>query len=228
MRHPALALAPLVLVALTSCKKEEITTYKVPKEQAPATAAAKMPDDHVHAGVAKGPSTTSEPASPASAAPAATAGDRSAMANTPVATASGHALAWKGPASWQEKPASGMRKGTFTIAEGGATAELAITAFPGDVGGEVANVNRWRSQIQLAPLSPDEAVKSIQRLEANGLKIGVVEIAGSGAGATRVLGAMVPHDGSTWFFKLTGPDALVAKHKPAFMEFVKTIRPAGN
>lgn len=228
MRRISLAFASLALLALTSCQKEEITSYKVPKEQA-APAVARMPDDHVHAGAKAGaqqPSTNNgkmaQASTPASPAPAG----GSAMANTPVATASGSALAWKGPSHWQEKPAGGMRKGTFTIADGGATAELAITAFPGDVGGETANVNRWRNQVQLPPLSDADAAKSIQRLEANGLKIGVVELVSTGATPRRVLAAMVPHGGSTWFFKLDGPDALVAKEKPAFLEFVKTIRPA--
>lgn len=215
MRRVLFASVALVSVSFSGCRKEEVAYYKVPKEPAPAAApAAKgtMPNDETHAGVAQ--------------RAGGTAAGRG-MADTPVATATGGGLVWRGPAHWQEKPASGMRKGTFTIAgDGGVTAELAITAFPGDVGGEVANVNRWRGQIQLPPLSPDEATRSIERIEANGLKIGVVEMAGAGENATRVLGAMVPHGGATWFFKLTGPDALVAKEKPAFMEFVRTIKPA--
>jgi hypothetical protein len=121
-----------------------------------------------------------------------------------------------------------MRKGTFTIpGDGGATAELAITAFPGDVGGDVANVNRWRGQLQLTPQSPEEVLGSIQRFEANGLKIGFVEMANpAGSSPTRVLGGIVPYEGSTWFFKVTGPDALVAREKAAFMAFLKTIKPA--
>jgi hypothetical protein len=221
MSRLPLVAASLVVLSFSGCKKEEVTSYRVPKEQAPAPAVAanaNMPQDAVHAGVAKNAS---------GAAQAAPATGGSAMANTPVATASGAGLTWKGPAHWTDKGASGMRKGTFTITgDGGATAELAITAFPGDVGGEVANVNRWRGQIQLPPLSPDEATKSIQRVEANGQKFGIVDIAGSGASPVRVLGAWVSHQGSTWFFKLTGPDALVTKEKPAFLEFVKTIMPA--
>jgi hypothetical protein len=223
MRPLPVFAAVAALFTLTSCQKEEITSYQVPKEKAPVSG---MPNDHVHAAANAGGGAAPAPAAAPAPGGAAPAGDRAAMANTPVATTSGNALAWKGPASWQEKPASGMRKGTFTIADGGATAEMAITAFPGDVGGEAANVNRWRGQIQLPPLAPDEAAKSIQRLEANGLRIGVVEIVATGANPKRVLSAMVPHAGSTWFFKLEGPDALVAKEKAAFLEFVKTIRPA--
>lgn len=213
MRFAFTALVSVALLPFSGCRKEEVTSYQVPKEQAPASG---MPADHNHAGVAKGPAAAAAPAS-----------DGTTMANTPVATASGNALTWKGPAHWQDKGGSGMRKGTFTIAgEGGATAEMAITAFPGDVGGEVANVNRWRGQIQLPPQSPEEVGRSVQRLEQNGLKIGWVEMVGPGGSATRLLGAMVPHGGATWFFKLTGPDALVAKEKGAFLEFLKTIAPA--
>jgi hypothetical protein len=214
MMRCALAVTVAVAVVfLASCKKEEITTYKIPKEQAPAST---MPKDHNHANVAQGAG--SPPAGGPMSGGAASGSN--AMANTPVATASGSGLTWKGPSHWQEKPASGMRKGTFTIAgDGGATAELAITAFPGDVGGEAANVNRWRGQLSLPPLAPDEAVRSIERIDANGLKIGVVEMAASGGTARRVLAAMVSHAGSMWFFKLDGPDALVTKEKAAFREF---------
>lgn len=215
------------LVLLAGCKKEEITTYKVPKEQEPKPTAATgaMPNDAVHAGVGKSAAASGDPAAPAAS------GGGSSMANTPVATAAGNALTWTGPAHWQDKGASGMRKGTFTISgEGGASGELAITAFPGDVGGEVANVNRWRGQVNLPPQSPEEVAKAVERLEANGLKIGVVDMTGKDQAGkpSRLLGAMVPHGGATWFFKLTGPDALLAKEKGAFMEFLKTIKPAGK
>lgn len=149
------------------------------------------------------------------------------MASTPVATSAGASLAWTAPASWQSKPGSAMRKATFVITgEAGATAELAVTAFPGDVGGEVANLNRWRGQLQLAPQSPSDAAAAITRVQANGLTIGVVEMVGTGATPVRLIGAMVPFDGATWFFKLTGPDALVAAQKQAFLDFARSIRPA--
>ena len=68
--------------------------------------------------------------------------------------------------------------------------------------------------------------RRITRVQANGLAIGVVEMVGTGAAPVRLIGAMVPFDGATWFFKLTGPDALVAGQKQAFLEFARSIRPA--
>jgi hypothetical protein len=120
-----------------------------------------------------------------------------------------------------------MRKATFGIAgTGGATAELAVTAFPGDVGGDLANVNRWRGQIGLPPIEAGQLPAALERFEANGLKIAVADIvATTGTPPVRVLGGIVPHGGQTWFFKLTGPDPLVAQEKPAFLEFLRTVKP---
>jgi hypothetical protein len=123
-----------------------------------------------------------------------------------------------------------MRKGSFAITGDGGEADLSITAFPGDVGGDLANLNRWRGQIQLPPVSQAEFEASAQRIERNGLRITVVDLAGTGANAQRILGAMIPHGGATWFVKLMGPDATVAKEKAAFTAFLDTLKaaPAGK
>lgn len=204
------SLTPLVLSAallLVACRRGEITTYRIPKEKDAAMPAA-IADN-------------------SAPAPAATPTAGGNMAATPVATAAGSGLTWTAPASWQAKPGSAMRKGSYAVGEGDAVADLSITAFPGDVGGETANVNRWRGQVSLAPLADAEAAATVTRINANGLAIGVVDFAGTGAGAQRILGAMVPFDGATWFFKLMGPDAVVGKAREDFLAFVKTIKPAG-
>lgn len=212
----ALILVPL---AFAACRDQKVTSYRIPKEkEADASAAAAAA--HASAGV--------NPGSASTAAPAGSSNPTGDMANTAVATASGAALTWTAPSHWQSKAGSAMRKATFTMAgEGGANAELAVTAFPGDVGGEVANVNRWRGQIQLPPLGEPEVAGAITRLEANGLKIAFVDMVNTAAATpTRMLGAWVPYQGSTWFFKLTGPDALVAREKAAFVQFLNTVKPA--
>jgi hypothetical protein len=146
------------------------------------------------------------------------------MAATPVATAQGAGLVWTAPATWRAKAGSAMRKGTYMIGDTGAEAELSITAFPGDVGGEVANVNRWRGQVSLPALPEAEVAGSVTRLSANGLAITIVDCAG--ANSQHLLGAIVPFQGATWFFKMMGPDAAVTKARADFVEFVKTLKAA--
>lgn len=197
---------PLVLAGLllaSGCRDPKITTYRIPKEKDPAPPAA------------------------ASAAPAASPG--ATMANTPVTTADGPGLTWTAPAHWTAKPASAMRKGSYAIAgDAGAAADLSITAFPGDVGGDLANVNRWRSQIQLPPIAAAELATTTSHLDYNGLHLTYVDLTSTSATAPqRVLGAIIPHGEATWFFKLTGPAPLIAREQTAFADFLKTIRPAG-
>ena len=149
------------------------------------------------------------------------------MASTSVATASGPGLTWTAPSHWKQKPGSAMRKGSFAITGEGGEADLSITAFPGSVGGDFANLNRWREQLGLSPVTQAEFEAAAQRIEKNGLRMTVVDLAGTGSGAKRILGAMIPHGDATWFVKLMGPDALVAKEKSAFLAFLETVKPAG-
>lgn len=148
------------------------------------------------------------------------------MANTAVATASGAPLAWTAPPTWTAKPAGAMRKGSYTVKGDEGEADFAITAFPGDVGGDLANLNRWRGQLSLPALNQSDFAAATEHVDHNGLHMTVVDILGTGDKPQRILGAMIPHGGATWFFKLTGPAALVAREKPAFTAFLATIKPA--
>jgi len=207
-RSPVLIPALLALGLAVGCRQAEVTSYRAPKDATPVAAPMPM--------------AASAPAAPAPTASAAS----NAMAATPVPTAGGADLKWTAPATWVAKPASAMRKATYTIkGDGGAEAELAVTAFPGDVGGEAANLTRWRGQLGLPEAPAADIAKAVTRLEAGPLKVALADFANDKATPpSRLLGAIVPAGGDTWFFKLTGPPALLEKEKPAFIEFLKTIK----
>ena len=210
------ALVPGLLLLLCGCRDREITAYRAPKDPAVAPVAP-------NAGMANTNSLPEgHPPLGPGAAPTAGAGG---MAGTAVPTGS-DSLTWTAPAAWTAMPDRPMRKATFAVKDtAGATADLSITAFPGDTGGLLANLNRWRGQIALSPLNEAQLPASVEHLEANGLHLDVADFVGTANGTpTRILGAIVPKDGETWFFKLTGPDALVAAQKPAFLDFLRTIR----
>lgn len=197
-----LSRAPLCVVLfatllLAACKDREIVSYRAPKDPPPAMAG------------------------PASAAPAA--GD--AMASTAVPTGSDR-LAWTAPADWIAKAPGAMRKGSFTIkGADGTEADLSITAFPGDTGGLLANLNRWRGQIALPPFAESELDAAVQHFDGAGLHFDVADFAGTANGApTRIIGAVLSRPGETWFFKLMGPDALVASQKAAFLNFLGSVK----
>ena len=204
-RRPIAVLAGALLLA--GCSKPAVEFYRVPREKDPELPAA---------------AATTAPAE--GAAPFAANG--SGMAETPVATASGAGLHWTAPAGWKAKPLSAMRKGSFAVAgSGGADADLSITAFPGDVGGELANVNRWRGKVQLPALAPADLAAAVTHQTYNGLPFTIVEAKSANSGQ-RILGAIAPYGDSTWFFKLMGPDAVVTAAKPEFLAFLQTVAPS--
>ena len=206
---PLVCAAVLTLLLTGGCRDREITAYRAPKDPVPpvqpsAPGSGQLPPDHPPVGGGAGGN----------------------MADTAVPTG-GDSLTWTAPAVWTVMPDRPMRKATYALqGADGTAADLAITAFPGDTGGLLANVNRWRGQISLPPLAASQLDAHREHLDLGALHVDVVDFAGTASGSlTRIIGAVVPLDGETWFFKLMGPDALVAREKPAFREFLRTVRP---
>lgn len=110
---------------------------------------------------------------------------------------------WSVPAGWQEvETTSSMRIATFRAANG---QEVAVTAFPGDVGGLLANVNRWRGQVGLDPTDEQGVIPHLTRLE--GANVIIVDIPGE---AVRLVGSIIQvGDGQTWFVKTIGESDMV-------------------
>jgi hypothetical protein len=126
---------------------------------------------------------------------------------------------WTTPAGWEEKPATGIRLGSFAIkGENAGKAEVSITSFPGSVGTELDNVNRWRNELALGPI--EEADLSSGPVTVDSIQGKLYDIAGATA---RTVVAVVPRNGNSWFIKLRGDTATVDAAKPAFLEFLKSV-----
>lgn len=221
LRFSTKTLAVSLLLIAAGCKDREISAYRIPKEAAPVAAAPKLappssqalPDGHPPIGGSAGNG----------AAPFANGGAGPAMGSLPAgAVSKNNALVWSAPAHWTERAPGSIRKGSYTITGEGGAGDLSITAFPGDTGGLVPNINRWRGQVGLGQQSEAEVKASLEHLDSNGFHIELVEMVGPQG--VRLLGAIIPHQGETWFFKLTGPDALIAKERQAFRDFILTVK----
>lgn len=172
-------------------------------------------------------------------APSETIPGENAVGGSAVSTTSGvtppnataeapgaHTVTWTAPSAWTEKPLGTMRKGSFGVrGKDGAEADLSIISFPGDAGGVAENLNRWRGQLQL-PSQDAAALASASSTIANGnLRFTVVDYSGTTSnGPTRLLGAILPLDNETYFFKLMGPAGAVGENKQAFLDFLKTVQ----
>jgi hypothetical protein len=129
----------------------------------------------------------------------------------------------------ESKPGMMRRANFLATGPAGQSAEIIISAFPGDVGGKLANINRWRGQIGLGPVTEGEAGKWSSSFESNGATVSLVDFTGDKplAGKThpqRVIVATIPHAGNSWFFRITGDAPFVAAQEAAFLEFIKSVK----
>jgi hypothetical protein len=120
-----------------------------------------------------------------------------------------------------------MRLGSFKVDGPNAdSADVSVTAFPGDAGGLLSNINRWRGQLQLSPLDEDQLGQIIQQTEAEGIPAYLVDFqtAENAPKPSRILGAVLHSVDRTWFVKMTGPPQLVESQRQKFLDFVKSFR----
>lgn len=139
-----------------------------------------------------------------------------------VAPAGDGSVTWQLPEGWALVRGSSARYATIAVnGEDGAKGELAVTHFPGDVGGDLANVNRWRGQIGLKSIDEKALASEMEQVAAGSKTIKVIDATGP---ENRCAAGWVAHGGETWFFKFTGPDALVGAHKAKFTAFLESVR----
>ncbi len=131
---------------------------------------------------------------------------------------------WDVPSDWRFDPApKQFRIATFVAQPG--DVEISVAAFAGAAGGLAANVNRWRGQIQLPPVSEDEIEETLETHTASNHAIRVLDI----TSGQRLLAAIVqPGDGQTWFVKAQGEPVLVGRVRDALIEFALSIRLDGQ
>jgi hypothetical protein len=147
-------------------------------------------------------------------------------ATAPAADA-GNVPTWTIPAGWQTAPLSQFLVAKFSIpGAAGATAEVNAAVLAGDGGGLLPNVNRWRVQLGLAPVAEADLAK-LPTIDASGGKAQVVDYTGTDGRTgkpSRLVGAVLPLGGQTWFYKLMGDPDIVAQQKDAFTKFIQSAK----
>jgi hypothetical protein len=196
MKGAAVSVAILAAMLLGACDRDDqqIKVYRVAKAPLEST----PPPD------ATMPTNASSPNSDAPAPPPSSEKPQ---------------IQWDVPSGWAPAAASAMRYASFAVEKNGEKADISVVTFPGDGGSDSDNVNRWRQQIGLGPVDSVDAL--IVPQHAGALHFSTVDMAGPSA---RVLAGWTRHEGRTWFFKLTGPQAVVEQEKPTFEKFLQSVR----
>jgi hypothetical protein len=145
------------------------------------------------------------------------------------------AVTWKVPEAWKTMPnPSPMRIATYRVPRASGDADDADVSVTRAGGGTEANIERWLGQFD------DAGQDKRSQKTVRGLKVTIVEVAGTFLGGGMMgaapapkkgwalLGAIVETPGAPYFFKLTGPSASVRAARPAFDALVASITPAGG
>lgn len=136
-------------------------------------------------------------------------------------------VVWDVPEGWRAvQSQQQMRIATFR-AGAGEGVEVSVTAFPGDVGGLLANVNRWRGQIGLEPAQESDLAAMVKTIHGQSGDVQLLDLAGKNG--QQLLAAIVkPGDGQSWFAKLAGAPESVSPLHDSFETFAASIRMSGE
>ncbi|HZN69194.1 MAG TPA: hypothetical protein VFB66_28205 [Tepidisphaeraceae bacterium] len=140
---------------------------------------------------------------------------------------SGDGISWELPEGWKQREGNSPLR--FAEINTGDDVVLVVSRFPGDVGGTLANVNRWRAQLNLKPIDEKELGKVTKAVQAGSTQALQVDLT-SDSGEQRMLGLILPDKKNqrTWFFKLTGPAKQLGERAEKFEQLVKSVRLAGD
>jgi hypothetical protein len=149
--------------------------------------------------------------------------ETSPVAATPDIPVNAAPVQWTAPDSWQKLTPTSIRLGNFVVpGQNGKKAEVTVTSFPGAVGTELDNVNRWRRELGLEPV--EQSGVSSEAVTVDGSEGKLFDLAGASA---RTVVAMIPHNSAMWFFKIRGDAEVVGAARAAFSDFLKSVHFSG-
>lgn len=137
----------------------------------------------------------------------------------------GPTLVYATPKGWVSGNVGGMRKAAFVVQDGDRKVEVTAIDLAAQSGTLLANVNRWRGQIQLPEITQSELDKAASRIQVADVEGNYVELLGPEGTKSRqaILGVVAMRGEQVWFFKLWGDAELALREKTRFQEFVKSI-----
>src|ERR1035437_10158912 len=123
-----------------------------------------------------------------------------------------------------------MRIGSFLIkGTHGQTADVSVVPLSGLAGGDLGNINRWRGQINLGPISDADLSAQSETIAPAGRKMLYVDFVSrepliNNQHKKRLMAAIYHQGERSWFFKMVGEDATVLSAKPALLQFLKSLQ----
>lgn len=149
-----------------------------------------------------------------------------------MAATSSSRYTWETPEGWEELPATQMRLANFRVA-GDPNAECYLSVLGGEGGGLLANINRWRKQMDLEPMD-EAALAALPRKPLLGKDAAYVALRGTYKGMQgdrsdadyMLVGLVSVQGGQSYFVRMTGPAAVIENETARFDAFCASLQEA--
>ncbi|WP_145197916.1 hypothetical protein [Planctomycetes bacterium Poly30] len=146
----------------------------------------------------------------------------------PPSAAGQNPLLYDVPEGWEELPRAQFRDINLRLVRD-PSAEMVLTFLANDGGGLVPNIDRWRGQVGLGPMT-DADIAALTTRTVFGREATYVELLGSyqGMSGPRIddgglFGAIFSQGGGTLFVKMTGSREVLEAERESFHSFLDSL-----
>ncbi len=129
------------------------------------------------------------------------------------------------PEGWMPARAQGMRKAVFLVRDENRFAEVTVIDLSASAGDLLANINRWRGQVNLEDITQEDLDKQRSPIQVAGQESHYVEMLGpeDAERPMAIFGVVVPLEDKTWFVKIIGDAEVVVREKDRFKGFAESM-----
>ena len=133
-------------------------------------------------------------------------------------------FSWDAPSHWEENAPSSMRLASYLLPYSDGLGDLSVTHFQGDGGGLLANVNRWRRQLELEPETLNQIKNRLTFKQSSIGEVKFIQIINQNNKDSAFLCSIITTRASTIFLKLNVSVQGIKELEKEFREFALSFR----
>jgi hypothetical protein len=131
-----------------------------------------------------------------------------------------HLISWIAPENFKKSSPHPLQEACYLF-EG---LELSLAFLNETGGGTLANVNRWREQLQLLPWTNKDLEKNLSLVTCSLGSGNFLQLSNPTTQQSFLI-YQIQYQQGTWFIKMKGPQSLIQTHKGDFLAFIETLQP---